>query len=203
MSEAPQFTAYVADILKEVGNIGAAHAATALSELIQENVRMTVPSARMVPFREVPELLGGEEIVSAGVVTQIKGSLSGNLLLIMTAQSAVQLVERLLLVENKDVQDFTAMDFSALAEVGNILGGSFINAISDLTGYTLQLTVPGVSVDMAGAILSICLLSAELTTDEALLVETSISQGKNSIDAHIILIPEPDSMARLLKALGA
>ncbi|QQE80825.1 chemotaxis protein CheC [Alicyclobacillus sp. SO9] len=203
MSDAPEFTDYVADILKEVGNIGAAHAATALSELIQEQVNMTVPSARMVPFREVPELLGGEEMLSAGVITQIKGSLSGNLLLVMAAESAVQLVTRLLPAESKGVQDFTAMDFSALAEVGNILGGSFINAISDLTGFTLHVTVPGVAVDMAGAILSICLLSAELTMDEALLVETSISQGTSSIDAHIILIPEPDSMDRLLKALGA
>jgi len=201
MTEEIEFSEVVADVLREVGNIGAGHAATALSVLLHEEVHMSVPSAKMMPFNEIPDLVGGAEVLTAGVFIQLDGNLGGNLLLIMPAESAAQVIGHLL-SEKHSVEEFNAMDFSALAEVGNILGGSFMNAVSQLTATTFHLSVPGVAVDMAGAILNICMLSAEATSDKALIVDTRISQGENDIDAHIILIPNSDAMAPLLKALG-
>ncbi len=127
-----EFTEEVADVLREVGNIGAGHAARALSELLGQQVGMTVPSARMVPFEDVPASVGGADAVVAAVYLLVQGGLNGHLLLMLPNKSASLLVSKLL-SDAIEIRGFTDLELSTLAEVGNILGGSFMSAISDLT----------------------------------------------------------------------
>ena len=100
------------------------------------------------------------------------------------------------------MRDFTEFELSTLAEVGNILGGSFMNAVGDFTHFRSQLSVPAVTIDMASAVLDICLLTAPEGARKTLLIETNISQGTADIHTHIVLVPEPTAMKPLLEALG-
>lgn len=190
-----------ADILKEVGNIGAAHAATALSEMLGKPVRISVSSARMCSFDEVSDVAGGPEMVMAGVFLRMYGDVNGNMLLLMSRHSARVLLDTLL-SPAKEAEEFSEMELSALGEVGNILGGAYITALATLTSLRMQQSVPAVAVDMAGAILDVGILATSEVSDSAILIDTSIVGGASNIDGHFFLLPDPSSTAPLLAALG-
>lgn len=189
-----------ADILGEVGNIGAGHAAMALSTLLRSQVRMSVTSARLCGFEQIADVVGGAETVITAVFLRMTGDLEGNMMFILSMESARQLVDQLL--PTRTVDDFTDLELSALGEVGNILGGSYLNAISTLTSLRLQQSVPAVAIDMAGAVLDIGLLMTGQVADSAILIDTSIAQGEHDIDGHFFLLPDPDAAVPLLRALG-
>jgi len=196
-----QLTEQQADILREVGNIGAGHAATALSTLLQDEVHMSVTSAKMCSFDEITETVGGQEAVVAGVFLRMTGDIQGNMMFLLPVNSAKQLIAKLLPFDCEE-DDFTDLEISALSEVGNILGGSYLNAVSTLTSFTLNQTVPAVAIDMAGAILDIGILMAGEVADSAILIETLITQGNSAIDGHFFLLPDPSSTTPLLRELG-
>lgn len=201
MTRGIELTEQTADVLREIGNIGSGHAARALSELLGQQVGMSVPSARMVPFEEVPDTVGGPDTLVAAVYLHVEGALDGHLLLMLPNKSASLLVSKLL-SDSIEIRAFTEFEFSTLAEVGNIMAGSFINAVSDLTHLRSQLSVPAVTIDMASAVMDICLLTAPEQERTTLLIETNISQGDNEIEAHILFVPEAQAMQRLLTSLG-
>ncbi len=144
------------DVLKEVGNIGAGHAATALSALLNRKIEMTVPSVRLVPIQTLPEQIGGAGLEVAAIFLRLTGEATGSMYFITSIQDSEQLVQQL--TDNRDFQlhkpPFEQMGLSALQELGNILAGSYLSSFSDFTGLNLQPTVPELSIDMAGAILS-------------------------------------------------
>ncbi|OFW78317.1 MAG: hypothetical protein A2201_06635 [Alicyclobacillus sp. RIFOXYA1_FULL_53_8] len=196
----PNLSDWQADVLREVGNIGAGHAAMALSTLLQSEVRMSVTSARICQFDEIPDVIGGAEAVIVAVFLRMSGDLSGNMMFLLSLASAKQLINHLL--PGEEAEDFTELEMSALGEVGNILGGSYLNALSLLTSLRLQQSVPAVAIDMAGAVLDIGILMAGEVADSAVLIHTSIWQGTTNIDGHFFLLPDPDSGMPLLQALG-
>src|SRR5579875_1528565 len=114
------------DVLRELGNIGAGHAATALSVLLQDEVRMSVTSAELCAFDDIANVAGGSEELVVGVFLRMHGDIEGNIFLLLSLLSAKQLLRKLL-SHPEDTSDFTEMEISALAEVGNILGGSYLN----------------------------------------------------------------------------
>lgn len=189
------------DVLRELGNIGAGHAATALSILLREEVRMSVTSARLCAFDEISDVVGGAEEIVAGVFLRMSGDVYGNMFLLLSLKSARQLLHRLVQVED-EIEDFTEMDISALSEVGNIMGGSYLNAMSELSSLQMNQSVPAVAIDMAGAILDIGLFMSGEIYDSAILIDTCIWQGKDNIDGHFFLLPDPGSTEKLLHALG-
>jgi chemotaxis protein CheC len=189
------------DVLREVGNIGAGHAATALSSLLQEEVRISVTCARICSFDEISEVVGGAETVIAAVFLRMTGDVQGNMLLLLTLHSARQLLRRLF-QSDREIEDFSELELSALGEVGNILAGAYLNAIGRLTSLNVAQSVPAVAVDMAGAILDIGILMAGETSDAALLIDTRIAQGSSEVEGHFFLLPDPQSLPILLAALG-
>lgn len=191
-----------ADVLKEIGNIGASHAATALSVLLQTEVRVSVTSARVVPLTEVSMAVGGEEQVVAGVFTRFSGGVQGSVLLLLPLSSAQQWLSQLL-GGNVALLTMDELEHSTLAEVGNILAGAYLNAMALWTGLRIRPDVPGVSVDMAGAILDTALSPIGEVSNFVILIDTSIAQRGTTLGGHLFLLPDPDSTELLLKALGA
>lgn len=190
-----------ADVLREVGNIGAGHAATALSELLGQEIQLSVTSAKVFPFSSIADVVGGAEIVVAGVFLRISGDITGNIMFLLPITSALALTGQLL-GRGDGATDFDELAISALGEVGNILTGSYLAAINALTGLRMQPTVPAVAVDMAGAVLDIGLISIGEVADEAILIDSTIFQGSTHMKAHFFLLPDPVSTHPLLTALG-
>lgn len=189
-----------ADALREFGNIGAGHAATALSVLLDGRVTMSVSDARLCPFDEIISVVGGDMTSVAAVFIQIQGEIPGNMFVLLTLPSVDQLLNRLLgTAETRN--DYTDLELSAIAEVGNILSGAYVTAISDLCGISLNQSVPSVAIDMASAVLDIGLMMSGNEDNEAILISTSLGHGDHVIDGHFFLLPDFDGMETLLKIL--
>ncbi|WP_339249730.1 chemotaxis protein CheC [Sporosarcina sp. FSL W8-0480] len=193
------------DVLKEIGSIGAAHAATSLSQLLDKKIEMLVPNVNIVSFDEMFDLAGGSERIVVGILQKIDGDLSGNMFYLLPLKSANQLIKRLIGENSIDFHNSTVSELavSAMQEVGNILAGSYLSALSDFTKLNIQPTVPSLCVDMVGAIISYGLIELSHHYDEAIIIDTQIIvEGSSSVDGHFFLLPNPEAYISLFRSLG-
>lgn len=201
MSEVNQFEAFQMDVLKEVGNIGAGHAATALSQLLDKPIDMKVPTVRIIPFEEIAECLGGDEQIVVAVFLRAEGEAPGNLFLFYTIESAKQLLSQIAGLDGEG-EGFAEMELSALQEIGNILAGSYLTSLSELTRMTLTPSVPSLAIDMAGAILAYGVMEYGASGDHALLIDTAFLNGADELAGRFFFIPDPTSFEAIFGALG-
>ncbi len=196
------------DVLKEVGNIGAAHAATSLSKLLNRKIDMYVPNVKLVSFDEMFDLAGGAETIVAGIFLRIEGDLSGSMFFVLPVESANHFIRRLIGDETFDFAspNLPEIGVSAMQELGNILSGSYLSALSDFTGLKIYPTVPSLSVDMVGAIVSFGLIEVSHYSDEVIVIDTQIREesegGISSVDGHFFLLPDPSSYVTIFRSLG-
>ncbi len=202
MSDFRPFADLQLDVLREVGNIGAGHAATALAKLLDKPVDMMVPKVRVVPFEEIAESVGGVEQVVVAIFLRIDGETPGNMFFILTQESAKRLLRKIVGIEVENDEFYSEMELSALNEIGNILAGSYLSSLADFTNLNMQPTVPSLAIDMAGAILTYGLLQYGEMGDHALLIDTAFLEGKDEVEGHFFLIPDPESFDRIFAALG-
>ncbi len=188
------------DVLKELGNIGAGNATTALAQMMQCKVDMAVPQVRLLEFKELGETMGGEELVMAGIYLGIEGDITGSIMFLLEKLAAKHLVGKLMGMESEG-EDFTEMEFSALKEVGNIITGAYLNSLSSITNLSIFPSVPDLCVDMAGAILSVPAIEFGALGDRILLIQTQFFD-EMVLDGYFILIPDLESYGRILAALG-
>ncbi|MEJ6951512.1 chemotaxis protein CheC [Natronospora cellulosivora (SeqCode)] len=189
------------DALKEIGNIGAGNAATAFAQFLDTKIDMTVPSVAIVPMSEVPEVTGGIEKSVISVLLKVMGEAPGSILLVLSEASTENLLE-MVLFSKQDLDDTNEVQVSAIKEIGNILSGSYLNAINQITGLNLFQSIPAFSHDMAGAILSSSMITLNDESDYALLIETKFMNGDNEIEGYFFLIPNPGSLEKIILALG-
>jgi chemotaxis protein CheC len=201
MANFAKFGDFQFDVLREVGNIGAGHAATALSKLIQKEIDMKVPQVNIIPFDEVAECVGGAEALVVTVFLRVEGDCPGNMFFILDMDSAGNLLKQMIGAKG-DVHSLSEMEISALHEIGNILTGSYLSSLADFTKLNLQPSVPALAIDMAGAILSYGLIELGRTGDFALTIDTAFFEGNEQVKGHFFLIPDPDSLDILFRALG-
>ncbi len=188
------------DVLKELGNIGAGNATTALSQMMQCKVDMSVPQVRLMEFKELGKIMGGEEIIMAGIYLGIEGDIAGSIMFLLEKQAARHLVDKLMGM-SMEGEEFSEMEFSALKEVGNIITAAYLNSLSSLTGLRIQPSVPDLTVDMAGAILSVPAIEFGTLGDKMLLIQTQFFD-EMVLDGYFILVPNLDSYSKILSALG-
>ncbi|NLC68463.1 MAG: chemotaxis protein CheC [Clostridiaceae bacterium] len=193
------------DVLKETGNIGAGNAATALAKLLKKKITMDVPKVKIMVFSKVSELMGSAEEPVAGVLIKILGDLPGYILFIMEYKTALALADNILMmnrVTGVDLGELKNIEISVIKEVGNIVAGSYLSALASLTGLRVRTSVPGIAIDMAGAILSVPAIEYGKVSDVVLYIETKFSEGTADIKGHFILVPALESFEILMKALG-
>lgn len=190
------------DALREIGNIGAGNSATALSQLINRRIDMNVPKVTIVPLDEVPELVGGPEAVVVGVFLRVYGRAPSNILFLLPQECAFYLVDTLLGKKRGETQFLDVMDESALMEIGNILAGSYLNALFTFTNLALLPSIPALAMDMAGAILNVVLVQLGQMGDHALVIETKFESDDDGINGHFFLVPDPGSLETILTAVG-
>lgn len=188
------------DVLKELGNIGAGNATTALSQMMQCKVDMSVPQVKLMEFKELGQLMGGEEIIMAGIYLAIEGDVAGSIMFLLEKQAARHLVNKLM-GTSVEGEEFSDMEFSALKEVGNIITAAYLNSLASLTNLKLQPSVPDLTVDMAGAILSVPAIEFGTLGDKMLLIQTQFFDDM-VLDGYFILVPNLDSYGKILSALG-
>lgn len=189
------------DVLKELGNIGAGHATTALSQMLDMRIDMRVPSVKLLDFKSLPSVISEEDEPIVGIFLLVESDIAGNMMFVLRLSSAHYLVNRLLGRPDDYDEPFDEMDVSALKELGNIITGSYLNALSELTGMRIAASVPYISIDMAGAIMSVPAIEFGKYGDKALLIESEFGD-EVMIEGYFILLPELDSYEKILRSLG-
>jgi chemotaxis protein CheC len=197
-----RFAEFQMDVLKEVGNIGAGNATTALSKLLDKPIDMKVPLVKVMQFEDITEVFGGSEEVVIGIFLRFVGEAPGNMFFIITQESAKRLLRNLVGIEVDSEDQYSEMELSALSEIGNILTGSYLSSLADFTKLNMSPTVPSLSIDMAGAILSYGLIQTGEMGDQALFIDTVFLDGQDEVEGHFFLIPDPDSLEKIFTALG-
>ena len=187
------------DVLKELGNIGAGNATTALAAMLQTKIDMKVPQVKMLEFKDVGAILGGEEQEMVGTYLGVEGDISGSILFMVKREVAVHLSNKVMMGMGSG--DFGEMEQSAFKEISNIITGAYLNALSSLTNLRIQPTVPDLTIDMAGAILSVPAVEFGIYGDNILLIQSQISD-EIEIDGFFIMVPDMDSYEKILKSLG-
>ncbi|MGE5598141.1 MAG: chemotaxis protein CheC [Bacteroidota bacterium] len=202
MAEKHALNALQLDALTEIGNIGAGHAATVLSQMLKERIIITVPRINLLPLAEASEMAGGPETVVVGIYLRVFGDAPGSILFVFPRSSALQLVD--ILVGRQPGTTTLLRDYeqSALKEIGNILTGAFLYALSNFTGLTMLPSVPSYAMDMAGAIVGTVLLEMGTVADHALVIETSFLTKDQDSRGHFLLLPDLGTLDVLLDAIG-
>jgi chemotaxis protein CheC len=193
---------YQLDVLREIGNIGAGNAATALAKLLNKKIDMKVPKIRIMAYTDLSDIMGDPEKIIIGIMLGIQGDVTGSMMFTLDMQAAKMLVNVLMGKSESLETEFSEMDLSALKEIGNILSGSYLSALSTLTGLKILPDVPGLAIDMAAAVLSIPAIVQARESDTVLYIENVFTEGTEVIIGDIFLIPDVASYARLLGALG-
>lgn len=190
------------DVLKEIGNIGAGNATTALSKMLDMKMDMSVPNVALLPFDEISTLIGSEDDTVVGILLGMDGEVKGMMMFIFDTKSAHRLVDSLMKDSKGEVgMEFTEIEMSALNEIGNIVSGSYLTAISTLTGLTMVSTVPNLTIDMVGALLSVPAAEFGKYGDKLLLIQSQFGET-DFVNGYFLLIPELESYDKILSSLG-
>ncbi|MGL5259234.1 MAG: chemotaxis protein CheC [Lachnospiraceae bacterium] len=187
------------DVLKEIGNIGAGNATTALATMLQCKIDMKVPQVKLLDFNEIGKILGGEEQVLAGIYLGVEGDIHGSIMFLVKKEIAMHLVKKLM--GGMVSEEFGEIEISALKEISNIITGAYLNALAALTNLKIYPTVPDLTIDMAGAILSVPAIEFGRLGDKILLIQSQISD-EIEIDGFFIMVPDMDSYGKILASLG-
>lgn len=189
------------DVLKELGNIGAGNATTAMASLLGVRLNMEVPKVELLTFQELGGAISAEDDTIAGIYLELHQDLEGSMMFLLKMDSAHYLVNRMMGRDLSYDEPFDEMDISVLKEIGNIITGSYLSALSSLTNLVISPSVPFVAIDMAAAILSVPAIQFGQYGDNALLIETQFGDDVQ-VSGFFILLPEPESYGKILKALG-
>lgn len=190
------------DVLKEIGNIGAGNATTALAKMMNMKIDMNVPRVDLVLFTNLPDIFGSPEEVLAGILVQLDGDIKGMMMFLVKEKSAHNLVNSLMggMIQSSG-DGFSDMELSALGEIGNIIIGAYLSAMSNLTSLKISSSVPYISIDMAGALLSVPAIEFGKLGDKVLLIETQFGE-LDFVNGYFLMVPELESYDAILSSLG-
>lgn len=190
------------DALREIGNICAGNAATALSQLLKKKIDIVVPDISFLPTEEVPNIVGGTTTFVVGLVLRVLGDLPSTIVFIFSQKDALSLASLMTgkpITENSIIGDY---ERSALKEIGLILTNAYLGALGSFISMSLVPTVPELIVDMAGAIVDYILIELSCKSQPALLIDSVFSEPSTSIKGHFFIIPNPEGLQIILKTIA-
>lgn len=198
-----ELNSFELDTLREIGSIGTGNAATALSQMLQQEVQITLPEVRIMGYNEAIEWIGGPEAITAGVLVRIGGEISGIMLSVQPLEFVNLLLGSMFGRQISDYSELGPLERSALIEIGNIMISTFINALSGLAEIRLELTVPCLTVDMQGAILTVPMAEYGGQTDYLMTIGGNFVCDGQQVPCRLLLSPDIRSLNFLLRKLGA
>ena len=197
-----ELTTMEIDTLREIGSIGTGNAASALSTMLDREIRITLPEVRIMGYNEAIEWIGGPESITAGVLVHLSGQMNGVMLATQSLDFINLVLESMLSERIEDYSQLGEIELSALVEIGNILISTFINALSGLADISVELTVPSITVDMQGAILAVPMVAYGGQTDYLMTIGGNFVCDGREVPCRLLLSPDIRSLNFLLRKLG-
>ncbi len=203
MSEREMLNDMEFDVLREIGNIGSGHAATALAKMLNMKIDIKVPQAVVCDFNYLVQMVGGEEKIVIGILLQLSEDIDGMMMFIIDIHSAYALLGKLLMCDIPENEPLNDLHMSAMQEIGNIITGAYLSSLSDLTNLKINASVPYLSIDMAAAILSVPAIEFGKLGDKAVMIETEFDLNEaKGLNGYFLLIPTMDSYSKIMTSLG-
>jgi chemotaxis protein CheC len=194
------FTDFQLDAMREVGNVGAGHAATALSQMVGRPIGMSITRVLILPTEQIAGFLGGEQADVAAVYMPVYGDICGVVLIFFPLDLLPDLAGLLLKREPRASEELSDLDRSAIKELGSILTGSYLSALYRFIHVQMIHGVPTLVVDMAQAILDTVLVDLEQKDDFAIVIETRLTENDRQLTGRFFLLPEAGTLPKLFKA---
>lgn len=202
MADLVKLTDKQMDALKEVGSIGSGHAAIALSQLLDQKISIGILKVEVIPSEDFVNLVGGPDVLVSGIYTQVLGDMQGAFLLIFPRQDAIDLADVLLHKKKGSSKIITEMAQSALKEVGNIMTGSYLSAMSHLVPFRMALSVPKYIFDMAEMLVSGVFDELLHPEKRCISLVTEFIESINRIKGYYLFIPRGEALERIINGLG-
>lgn len=201
MDDIRRLKALQLDALREVANIGAGHAATALSQMTGHTIMISVPQINIAQLEDIPNQVGVDEEPVAAVLMRILGDLTGLALLVFPQRTALRVAG--LMMQRENVVALAEIERSALREAGNILSAAYLNALSEFMGMIIMPSPPTLAVDMSDAVMSSTFLEVAQGADYVFCVETefNLKELNESLRGFFLLLPDPGSLTAILNAI--
>jgi chemotaxis protein CheC len=189
-------------LLRKIAEEGISHAMDGLSQMVGQQLKASPPDVSLIDLMEIPSLIGGPETEAVGIYLLAEGQMSGQFMLILTREKAMEMVDLLMDEKPGSCQELDNMGRSALAEMGNLSGAFFLNTIASLTGLESKPSPPAVMFDMAGAIMNVIVATSAQSVDQVVMILTRITLQNREVDANFLYIPDPRAMEELAKKAG-
>lgn len=190
------------DALREIGNIGSGNAASSLSLMLDKPVDIAMPKIKILGYEEVIQNLGGPERPLVSLLLILGGDVTGMIMFLLHQEFAHMVLSTLTGQEIGEIGSLDEFSGSAMREVGNIMAASYVNAISEMTGLSIELSVPSMSIDMAGAVLSVPAIYYANISDKIIFIEDEFNRATDHASSHILMIPEVGSLQKIMDSLG-
>ena len=190
------------DVMKEISSIGNSHAATALSKLLQKEVRITIPEISILSYEETVDRIGHMEELVAATLVQMKNEVEGLMLFIFKMDLANAVLGKLLERHYQSFEELDEMDFSALEEIGNIIICSYVNAFTQLVGVEIDLSVPSSTINMLGGILTVPIAEYGYETDKLMYINAEFIMDGEKLSDGLLMLPDIKSLNSILEKLG-
>ncbi len=190
------------DLLKELANIGVGNAVTALSSMMQDRrIDMAVPIVKVAPLQDVPDTFGDPESMVAATFCEARSPAFGLVVVfILPIEAARNVIAEIMPDHSPDIGE---MERSLLMELGNIITGSYLNALSFMTGLTFNATPPKLGIDMAGAVLGTVIAETTTVDDQLILLQAELNVENQGINGSVLILPDSGSLITLFEQLGA
>ncbi len=190
------------DVMKEISSIGTSHAATALSKLLQKEVRITIPEISILSYEETVDRIGHMEELVAATLVQMKNEVEGLMLFLFKMDLANAVLGKLLERHYQSFEELDEMDFSALEEIGNIIICSYVNAFTQLVGVEIDLSVPSSTINMLGGILTVPIAEYGYETDKLMYINAEFIMDGEKLSDGLLMLPDIKSLNSILEKLG-
>lgn len=190
------------DVMKEISSIGTSHAATALSKLLQKEIRISIPEVSVLGYEEAVDRIGEIEELVAATLVQMSNEVNGLILFIFKMDMANAVLEKLIGKNYTSFEEMDEMDYSALEEVGNIIICSYVNAFTQLVGVDIDLSVPSSTVNMLGGILTVPIAEYGYETDKLMYINAEFIMDGVRLSDGLLMLPDIQSLNMILEKLG-
>lgn len=190
------------DAIREVASIGAGNAATSLSTFLNQQVKIAVPSVKLMEFDDAIEILGGPETIACGIMVRLTGDMNGVILYLQELDFINVILKS---VFNNTVDDYSKlgeMETSALVEIGNIGISSYINSLTAFVGMDVHLSVPAFCINMAGAMIAVPMAAYGYESNKIMLLDGEFWCGGREVSSKLLLAPDVNSLNELLRRMG-
>jgi len=190
------------DVMREISSIGTSHAATALSKMLQKEIRISIPQVSILGYNEALARIGNAEEIVAATLVKMDQDVEGLMLFLFNLDFADTILEPLLGQRYSSFEEMDQLAYSALEEIGNIIICSYINAFTKLVDVDIKLSVPSSTVNMLGGVLTVPIAEYGYETDKLMYFNADFVMDGKQLSDWLLMLPDIKSLNAILEKLG-